>query len=57
MAELRRFGNADEAALESTERRDLILATLAIQRSIMDMYGRWASVQEIEEHLSGQRTL
>lgn len=51
------FGNADEAKLEPTERRDLILATLAIQRGIMEMWGRWATVQEIEEHLSGKRTL
>lgn len=52
MAEPVRFSNADEAALESTERRDLIHAALTIQRGIYDLWGRWATVQEIEEHLT-----
>lgn len=57
MAEPVRFSNADEAALESTERRDLIHAALTIQRGIYDLWGRWATVQEIEEHLTGKRSL
>lgn len=52
-----RFSNADEAALEPTERREIIHATLTIQRGIYDMWGRWASVKEIEEHLTGKRSL
>lgn len=51
------FGNADEAALEPNERRDLILAVLTIQRAISELWGRWATVQEIEEYLMGQRQL
>lgn len=57
MAEPVRFGNADEATMEPTERRDLILATLAIARGYLDLWGRWPSVREIEEHLSGKRQL
>ncbi len=51
------FSNADEAALEATERRDLIHATLTMQRQIHEMWGRWATVKEIEEFLTGKRSL
>ena len=57
MSEPVRYGNADEAAMEPTERRDLILATLAIARGYLDLWGRWPTVQEIEEHLTGKRQL
>lgn len=51
------FSNADEAKLTPTERRDLILAVLTMQRIISETWGRWATVQEIEELLTGQRSL
>ena len=51
MDEPPRYGNADEAALEPTERRDLILATLAIQRAFWQMWGRDATVQDVERAL------
>ncbi len=51
------FSNADEAALVPTERRDLIHATLTLQRQIYDLWGRWATVQEIEALLTGTRSL
>lgn len=57
MSEPPRFSNADEAALESTERREIIHATLTLQRTLHEMWGRWATVQEIEEHLTGKRSL
>lgn len=52
MDEPQRFGNASEAGLQPSERRDLILATLAIARGIMDHEGRWVSVQEVERLLA-----
>ena len=52
-----RFSNWDEASLTPTERRDLILATLELARGYMDLYGRWPTVQDVEEHLTGKRSL
>lgn len=57
MSEERPFGNADEAALEPTERRDLIFAVLTMQRSWHEMYGSWLTIQHVEELLTGKRSL
>lgn len=57
MTEPVRGSNADEAALGATERRDLIHATLTLQRTILEMWGRFCTVQEIEELLDGRRQL
>ncbi len=51
------YGNADEAGLEETERRQVIHGTLTLQRQIYDLWGRWATVKEIEELLTGKRQL
>lgn len=51
------YTNADEAALASTERRDLILAVLTMQRSWHEMYGSWLTIQHVEELLTGKRQL
>jgi hypothetical protein len=50
-------GNADEARLSPTERRDLILAVLAFVRGYCDLWGKYPSVQEVEELLAGKRQL
>lgn len=52
-----RFGNADEAALESTNEREWIHLTLTIARAYLDLWGRWPTVQEVEEHGTGKRSL
>lgn len=49
--------NADESALTATERRDLILATLTIQRQFYQLWARWLTVQELELYLTGERSL
>lgn len=48
---------ATEASLTPTERRDLILAVLVLQRAISETWGRWATVPEIEAYLNGTKTL
>jgi hypothetical protein len=55
--EPQRIGNAGDAALEPTERRDLIFATLAVARGYLDLWGRFPSTQEVEEYLTGKRSL
>lgn len=49
--------NADEAALVPTERRDLILAVLTLQRQRHEMYGDWLRVQDVEKLLRGETSL
>jgi len=51
------YGNADEIALSETERRQVIHGTLTLQRQIYDLWGRWATVKEIEDLLTGKRAL
>lgn len=57
MDEPRPFGNSDERALEPTERRDLILAVLTMQRAWHEMYGAWLTVQHVEDILTGKRQM
>lgn len=49
--------NADEAALTPTERRDLILAVLTLQRQYHELWGTWLRVQDVEAFLRGDRSL
>lgn len=52
-----RYGNADEAALDETERRQIVHTTLALARAYLDYWARWPTTQEVEEHMDGKRSL